>query len=71
MGLYNEICIAPLNYSNDIFVSDSLKHLLSGLLEKNPDQRMSLANAMNHPWVTYNGELPLIPRSLVCSPLVF
>ena len=67
LGLYDKICNTPLEYPGDIFVSDSLKHLLAGLLEKDCQRRMSLADAVNHSWVTYNGELPLLTQSLVCS----
>lgn len=55
MGLYNEICNAPLTFPEHIFVSNSLKHLLARLLDKDPDSRMSLTSAMNHHWVTHNG----------------
>ena len=51
LGLYEEICEAPLEFPSDIFVSDSLKHLLTGLLDKDPESRMSLLAVMSHPWV--------------------
>ena len=56
MGLYTEICDAQLVFPAGIFVSEALKHLIKGLLDKNPETRMSLATAMRHPWITYNGE---------------
>lgn len=65
LGLYDEICEAPLEFPPDIFVSDSLKHLLTGLLDKDPDTRLSLIAVMGHPWVTYNGELALLPEAMV------
>ena len=69
LGLYDEICEAPLKFPRDVFVSNSLKHLLSKLLDKDPDSRMDLIEAMRHPWVTYNGELPLLPPTLVTASL--
>ena len=73
LGLYKEICEAPLEFMDDVFISDSLKHLLRRLLDKNPDSRMTLTAVMTHPWVTYNGELPLLPVSMVslCRPKIF
>lgn len=76
LGLYKEICEAPLEFPDDVFVGDSLKHLLTGLLQKDPEQRISLFQAMTHPWVTYNGELSLLgpatvspsSRILYCIP---
>ena len=65
LGLYKEICEALLEFMDDVFISDSLKHLLRRLLDKNPDSRMTLTAVMTHPWVTYNGELPLLPVSMV------
>ena len=65
LGLYEQICSSPLEFPDDIFVSDSLKKLLLGLLDKDPDARLSLAAIMTHPWITYNGELPLLTVSLV------
>lgn len=62
MGLYMEICSAELQFPPSVFVSESLKHLLRGMLDKNPETRMSLDAAMSHPWVTYNGELSLLQQ---------
>ena len=59
LGLYDEIRNAPLVFPEDVFVSESLKRLLSGLLEKDPESRMSLTGAMYHQWTTHNGAYPL------------
>lgn len=61
LGLYEQICKAPLDCPSSIFVSDSLKNLLTRLLDKDPETRMCLEDAMRHPWVTENEELPLLP----------
>lgn len=65
MGLYHEICNTPLSFPEDTFISNSLKHLLFGLLDKDADHRIDLLAVMSHPWVTYNEECPLLPRSMV------
>ena len=59
LGLYNEICNTPLTFPEHIFVSDSMKHLLLRLLDKDPENRISLTSAMCHQWVTHNGAYPL------------
>lgn len=59
LGLYDQICNAPLTFPPDAFVSDSLKHLLTRLLDKDPESRISLPSVMAHHWVTHNGAYPL------------
>lgn len=59
LELYKEISQAPLHFPADVFVSTSLKHLLTLLLQKNPDTRVGLNGVMSHPWVTHNGLLPI------------
>lgn len=45
-----------LNAPNIRHISDGAKDLLSRLLTKDPDIRITANNACNHPWVT--GNLP-------------
>ena len=59
IDLYKEICEAPLEFPNDVFVSESLKHLLVKLLDKDPESRIHLNGVMSHPWVTHNGLRPI------------
>ena len=66
MELYKEICEAPLHFPSDTFVSGSLKHLLTKLLDKDPESRIHLNGVMSHPWVTHNGLRP-IPGFTVSS----
>ena len=40
-------------------MSPSLRSLLRGILDKNPETRMTLENIMSHAWVTNDGALPL------------
>lgn len=49
-------------------VSPQLRDLLSKLLDKNPVQRLDVAGAMQHEWVTLGGEMPLCSlRSPTCG----
>ena len=57
--LYQVIQTENPTFPAAIFISDSLKHLLARLLEKDPTKRISLVGAMHHPWVTSNGAAPL------------
>lgn len=66
LGLYDKICNAPLEFPPDVFVSDSLKHLITRLLDKDPETRISLTSVMSHHWVTHNGAYPL-PNIQVCA----
>ena len=59
MELYREIREAALQFPVDVFVSESLKHLLTKLLEKDPESRIHLNGVMSHPWVTHNGLRPI------------
>ena len=71
LGLYKQICEAPLEFPDDIITSSALKHLLSRMLDKKPEHRMNLKAVMQHPWATYNGMLPLLePVSHFCQNLV-
>jgi [calcium/calmodulin-dependent protein kinase] kinase len=37
-----------------------LKDLISRILEKNPDSRITMDEVRQHPWVTLNGDDPLL-----------
>ncbi|KAF0377797.1 kinase-like protein [Gigaspora margarita] len=41
----------PLEFPDDIPISDSLKDLLTRLLEKDPQKRITLGEVKKHPWV--------------------
>jgi len=49
--------------NNDVVVPDTmsqaLRHLLHGILDKNPETRMTLEQIMVHEWVTGDGNKPL------------
>ena len=59
IALYEEICHAPLRFPEEVYVSDSIKHLLTMLLHKDPGTRVGLNGVMSHPWVTHNGLNPI------------
>uniref|UniRef100_A0A166DG72 non-specific serine/threonine protein kinase n=2 Tax=Daucus carota subsp. sativus TaxID=79200 RepID=A0A166DG72_DAUCS len=56
--------------SNELFLPDNmnplLKDLIQGLLCKDPDQRMSLANVAEHPWIVAE-EGPIPPYLCWCE----
>ncbi|CAG8755278.1 30706_t:CDS:2, partial [Racocetra persica] len=41
----------PLEFPEDIPISDSLKDLLTSLLEKDPQKRITLGEVKKHPWI--------------------
>lgn len=56
--LRDQVRTSPLT---QISATPDLRDLLAGLLNKNPDQRMTAAQALNHPWFSV-GELRLSRR---------
>ena len=66
ISLYDKICNEPLEMPNEPFVSDSLRHLITRLLDKDPESRISLVGTMRHPWITHNGAYPL-ETAQVCT----
>ncbi|KAK0259507.1 hypothetical protein B0A54_02957 [Friedmanniomyces endolithicus] len=44
--------------------------MMRGLLEKDPEKRMTMAELREHPWVTESGTDPLLPASENCAELV-
>jgi len=54
----------PVVYSPTI--TDSLKDLLSKMLQKDPDKRITLPEIKEHPWVTENGTNPMLSTEKNC-----
>ena len=53
METYNKIRNGPVNFApNGSNVSAELVDLLTGLLEKDPRRRLTLEEALRHPWTT-------------------
>lgn len=63
--LFTIVQTQPVHFPDSPVVSEELKDLLLGLLEKNPEQRLTLHQVAQHPWVTEHGlySLPLLPSS--------
>ncbi|XP_066946481.1 calcium/calmodulin-dependent protein kinase kinase 1-like isoform X4 [Macrobrachium rosenbergii] len=57
--LYDKIRSSPLTFPPAPFVSGDLKDLISLMLEKNPNQRITLPEIKEHPWVTAGNQYPL------------
>lgn len=51
MEIYKRIDIGEYVFPEQPVVSDSAKSFIAALLTQNPDDRMSLADAANHPWI--------------------
>eukprot|EP00878_Enallax_costatus_P038017 GHUV01043143.1.p1 GENE.GHUV01043143.1~~GHUV01043143.1.p1 ORF type:complete len:594 (+),score=175.36 GHUV01043143.1:2084-3865(+) len=61
--LYEYIRAAqPVEFPQQPAVGDELKHLLQGLLDKNPDTRTTLEQVSCHDWVTDHGRLQAVRR---------
>ena len=56
---YQTIQAEPLTFPRDI--SKELTEILQGLLEKEPDNRMTLEEAMQHPWLKIAAAKPRKP----------
>lgn len=55
--LYNKIRNQPLVFPSNISIE--LQDLLSRMLKKNPDERITVPEIKVHPWVTRNGTFPM------------
>jgi serine/threonine protein kinase len=51
VNLYYKICNDPLSFP--VQIDPGLRNLLEGMLEKNPDKRMNLAQISAHPWFRF------------------
>ncbi|KAL8945357.1 MAG: hypothetical protein Q9211_000127 [Gyalolechia sp. 1 TL-2023] len=62
LQLYECIRNEPLNIGSGSECSDSLKDLIVKLLEKDPKKRITMEELRQHPWVTKNGDDPLLSK---------
>ncbi|KAL8700072.1 MAG: hypothetical protein Q9201_005651 [Fulgogasparrea decipioides] len=61
LQLYDCIRQDPVDVDSGPECSDSFKDLIRKLLEKDPKKRITMEELREHPWVTKNGEDPLLP----------
>ncbi|KAL1922240.1 uncharacterized protein VTP21DRAFT_9779 [Calcarisporiella thermophila] len=66
--LYESIRTAPIDIPS--LLDPQLQDLLRRILERDPNQRISLQEIRNHPWVTENGTNPLTSTEENCSLMV-
>ena len=64
MGLYSVIRTQPITFPHRPSVSSSLKDLISRMLCKDPQRRITLPQVMTHPWTTHSNSLPLQCRQV-------
>lgn len=68
LELYQSIVDDPIPIPPD---SDSMfADLISRLLEKDPEKRITMQELREHPWVTKNGEDPLLSEEENCAAMV-
>ncbi|KAL8772598.1 MAG: hypothetical protein Q9209_002259 [Squamulea sp. 1 TL-2023] len=60
LQLYESIRNDPLNLSSGPECTDSFEDLMTKLLEKDAKKRITMEGLREHPWVTKNGEDPLL-----------
>ncbi|KAI9257159.1 kinase-like domain-containing protein [Phascolomyces articulosus] len=66
--LMSKISHDPIEYGGDL--DPQLLDLLQRLLEKNPDERITMPEIRVHPWVTKDGEDPMISEEDNCQMVV-
>lgn len=69
LALYTKIKSSPVNFPEKSIISDSLKHLLSRMLEKDPKERIKLKGIKEDDWVTQNGTSSLPTEEENCRPV--
>ncbi|XP_035783005.1 calcium/calmodulin-dependent protein kinase kinase 2-like isoform X2 [Anopheles albimanus] len=58
-GVYEKIKSDPLEYPPTSTISDELRDLIGRMLDKDPQQRITLPQIKEHPWLTKNGAVRL------------
>jgi aurora kinase, other len=57
MEMYKRIETVDLHFPSEPPVSESAKKFISSLLKRNPDDRMTLAQAKNHEWLAHRASI--------------
>ncbi len=68
MQLYDTIQHAPLHFPASPPVSPELRDLVTRLLQKDPDSRITMPEIFRHPWVTLGDNLPLQSLQVRLAP---
>ncbi|EFN56955.1 hypothetical protein CHLNCDRAFT_143521 [Chlorella variabilis] len=66
--LFEVVQTQPVTFPADLAASEELRGLLLGMLEKDPEKRLSLAQVMAHPWLMAGGALPPLRSCLQRDP---
>ncbi|XP_067263008.1 calcium/calmodulin-dependent protein kinase kinase 1 [Chanodichthys erythropterus] len=67
LALHNKIKCKPVEFPETPAVSEGLKDLVSRMLDKNPDTRITVPEIKVDPWVTQDGTDPLPLEEEHCS----
>ncbi|XP_017347702.1 calcium/calmodulin-dependent protein kinase kinase 2 isoform X1 [Ictalurus punctatus] len=70
LSLHQKIKTQPVELPEHADVSDDLKDLLLKMLDKNPENRITIPQIKVHPWVTRHGAEPLPPEDDNCCSLI-
>ncbi|KAL9591150.1 MAG: hypothetical protein Q9203_000021 [Teloschistes exilis] len=70
LQLYESIRNDPLRINPDPACTDSFRDLIIRLLKKDPKKRITMEELREHPWVTKNGDDPLLPADENISNLI-
>ncbi|KAK3555329.1 hypothetical protein QTP86_014927 [Hemibagrus guttatus] len=70
LSLHQKIKTQPVELPEHADVSDDLKDLLFKMLDKNPENRITVPQIKVHSWVTRHGAEPLPPEDDNCCSLI-
>ncbi|XP_029426767.1 calcium/calmodulin-dependent protein kinase kinase 2 [Rhinatrema bivittatum] len=67
LSLHNKIKSQSLEFPDQPDIGDDLKDLITHMLDKNPESRISVPEIKLHPWVTKHGAEPLPSEDENCT----
>uniref|UniRef100_A0A8D0L8L5 Calcium/calmodulin dependent protein kinase kinase 2 n=1 Tax=Sphenodon punctatus TaxID=8508 RepID=A0A8D0L8L5_SPHPU len=67
LSLHSKIKTQTLEFPDQPDISEELKDLITQMLDKNPESRVSVPEIKLHPWVTKNGAEPLPTEDENCT----
>ncbi|OHT03225.1 CAMK family protein kinase [Tritrichomonas foetus] len=65
--LFNLVMKKPLDFPSDLQISDELKDLLNGMLDKNAETRMSINDVICHSWLLASSREVNISSAVSCD----